>query len=256
MLYEYALRDTNPKTAGSKVQALPSQKRRCNILDDLFSSVVETVWPDRDEKPWINLALLRTCKQVHRETRDEFLYQNRHFEAKAVLNNSFKHVMKLAPKLEFWQYIQHIHLVLRPVDNGKQWARHVHYGINSLIALLRGGKKLTSFQLSWQFTQFPEHIRHFENLRVSGSIVITQHYDDATVKDGQVKMAEREERIKMLILSMQGLRREYISFQVSKEMLTSVANAVVQYETIISQTPDRIGAHVKRSEMQIRMSTQ
>lgn len=216
MLYEYALRDTNPNTAGSKIQALPSQKGRSSIVDVLFGSVEDNVWPDGDEKPWINLALLRTCKQVHHEARDEFLYKNRHFDAKAVLNNSFKHVMKLAPKLEFWQHIQHIHLILRPVDNGKQWARHVHYGINSLTALLRGGKKLKSFQLSWQFTQFPEHIRHFENLRVSGSIVIRQHFDDATVKDGQVKMVEREERIKLLIKSMQGLRREYMSLRTSK----------------------------------------
>lgn len=256
-IYDCALRDTNPNTTGGKSQALPSRKRLASILV-VFGDVdpiEETVWPNADEKPWINLALLRTCKQVYRETRDEFLYQNRHFEAKAVLDHGFKHVMKLSPKLGFWQHIQHVHLILRPVDNYTQWAQHVNFGVDSLTALLGGGKKLKSFQLSWQFTQFADHIKHFGGLQISGSIVITQHFDDANVKDGQKLTAQREERIKSLMTSMQGLRRKYSDFQVLKAMLTSLANAVVQYDSVISQAPDRIGPLAKRSEMQIRMST-
>lgn len=171
--------------------------------------IEETIWPCADEKPWINLALLRTCKQVYRETRDEFLYQNRHFEAKAVLDEGFKDVMNLSSNMVFWQHIQHLHLILRPVDNATQWARHVYKGVDSLTALLAGGKKLKSFQLSWQFTQFADHIKYFGSLKVSGSIVITQHFDDATVKDGQNITSERENRIKSLIKTMQGLRRKF-----------------------------------------------
>ncbi|TID15352.1 putative ubiquitin carboxyl-terminal hydrolase 12 [Venturia nashicola] len=207
-IYSYALRDTNPTTAGGKTQALPTRKRVLSIMD-FFSEddpIDETVWPDADEKPWINLALLRTCKQVYRETRNEFLYRHRQFNAKAVLDEGFKHVMKLSPKLTFWQHIQHIHIILRPVDNSSQWARHVHKGVDSLTALLRGGKKLKSFQLSWQFTQFADHIKYFGSLKVLGPIVITQHFDDASVKDGQTITSEREDRIKSLIKTMQGLQ--------------------------------------------------
>ncbi|KAE9973495.1 hypothetical protein EG328_004395 [Venturia inaequalis] len=206
-IYFYALRDTNPNTARGITQALPS-RRRLSIMHLLGEAgpIEETIWPCADEKPWINLALLRTCKQVYRETRDEFLYQNRHFEAKAVLDEGFKDVMNLSSNMVFWQHIQHLHLILRPVDNATQWARHVYKGVDSLTALLAGGKKLKSFQLSWQFTQFADHIKYFGSLKVSGSIVITQHFDDATVKDGQNITSERENRIKSLIKTMQGLR--------------------------------------------------
>ncbi|QDS75201.1 hypothetical protein FKW77_008825 [Venturia effusa] len=241
-IYGYSLRDTNPNTVGKNIQALPSCKRLSSTLEGhcYVGRVAQTAWPDVDEKPWINLALLRTCKQVYRETRDEFLYRTRHFDAKAVLDNTFDQVMKLSPKLVFWQHIQHIHLILRPVDNYTQWTRHVYFGVDSLIALLCGGKRLKSFQLSWQFTQFAERIKNFGALQVSGSIVITQHFDDATVKDGRDRTAEREERIKLLIKSMQGLPPD----------------AIVQYDSIISQTPDRIGPVVKRSEMQIHIGIQ
>lgn len=251
MLYEYALRDTNPYTAGRHVPSLP----RCQ--QSLYSDGCldeEPVWVDADKKPWINMSLMRTCKQVYYEARDEVLYRNRHFDATAVLNSQFKQIMKEAPRFTFWQHIQHVHLILRPVDNREQWRRHVQSGIQGLTSFLRGGRKLKSFQLSWEFTQHTDQITKFEDLRVSGSIIVTQCFDDASMSDGRSKEAEREWRIRRLLKSMQGLRRKY-RFPLLEIVLMFVANADAQYDVVVSQTPDRSWPHVKRSEMQIRLST-
>jgi hypothetical protein len=208
VIYEYAARDTNLGTAGKYIQALPT---RSQILDYLGIVIVESShWQVPEKKPWINTALLRTCKQIYREVRDDVLYKDRQFEARATLNSQFKHIMKEAPKLAFWQHMQHLHLILRPTDHRQQWRRHVQHGIEGLSALMRGGKKLKSFHLSWEFTQFSDRIELFRDLRISGSIVVTQHFDDGTVKAGKDEEAEREIRIRQLMLSMQGLRREYL----------------------------------------------
>jgi hypothetical protein len=204
-IYHYALQDSNPKTAGGHVQALPVCHRTYDDVDCFHHT---SVWPDADNKPWINTALLCTCKQIYYEARDKILYRGRHFEAKAILTKQFKNVMREAPRMVFWQHMQHLHLILRPTDHREQWGRHVLYGVEHLTALMRGGKKLKSFQLSWEFTQFSDRIDYFRDLRISGSIVITQHFDDPTIQAGKEEEKEREGRIRCLLLSMQGLQRK------------------------------------------------
>jgi len=215
MIYSYALQDSNLNTIDGNTMALPkTQTRYVYDMDGLLSPSMSdsVVWPEPHLKPWVNIALLRTCKQVYRESRDDVLYKTRTFEARAVLNSQWKQVAKEAPKLRFWEHMQHLILNLRPTDHREQWRRHVSNGIEHLVVFLRGGKNLRSFHLQWEATQYPDFIERFKDLRLrpSCSIIVTQVFDDPSVEVGKKEEAEREKRLKTLMLRMQGLRGRFV----------------------------------------------
>jgi hypothetical protein len=206
MIYSYALKDTNPDTIGGNTIAMPARKAR---FDGSGLFWVEYVaWPEVNKKPWINTGLLRVSKSVYKEARD-ILYNNRQFEAKAVLDSRFKYILKQAPMFHFWQHMRHFHLVLRPSDHRQQWRRHVQHGIETLMALMRGGLNLKSFHLTWEIEQYPDRIEQFRDMRLNlmkCAVVVTQVFDDPSVEVGQQKEPEREGRLQLLMLRMQGLR--------------------------------------------------
>jgi hypothetical protein len=202
------LQDSNPARANKQtVEALLLSPLTDDDLDRIGGTLV-WIAPEENLKPWINLSLLRTCKQVYGEARDKILYRNRKFETRVSLDSKFESIMQSAHKLVFWQHIQHLHLVLRPVNHVFQWRRHVNNGIECLMALMRCGKRLKSFHLCWESTQLSEKIKMFGNLQLSGSIVLTQHFDDQNMEAGEGEETERENRIRATMLNMQGLQRK------------------------------------------------
>ncbi|KAF2434446.1 hypothetical protein EJ08DRAFT_657196 [Tothia fuscella] len=198
LIYEHALQDTNDKTKDEKCTlALPIPTSKSKFGN--WSNVTM-----RHKRPTFNTALLRTCKQIYYETREDFLYKERHF--KASIKRLDKGFLDFAPNLRFWSHIRHFSLVLENPELFK--TIDLACGIETIVTLLDGGKNLQSFKLDFDCVSFLDHDRIFllKGLKVptQASISITQHFFDWTeVRAKEVERA-REAKLHDLMAHMRG----------------------------------------------------
>jgi hypothetical protein len=190
MIYKYSLEEKGQPATNTQTAAIPY--RLGNTLD----------WKWAHFRPQIRTALLRTCKQIYYETRDSILYKNRYFEAQI---NRFDAVFRdFAPHMIHWQYLQHLQLT---IDDLSRFRLGIRRYLDHIVALLRGGRHLMSFNLVYKITKNPEHIMGFQDLQVKGSVSITQVFDDgARGLPGERVQDERRTRLRSLLGKMRGLR--------------------------------------------------
>jgi hypothetical protein len=194
VFYSHYFHDRNPATSGTRASALPSR-----LSDHTHCCASTNTWC-KTPRPWISTALLRTCQQIYHEARDDFLYKYRMFSAPVGrMDGSFK---EIRPHLRFWQYIQHLDLEISAKNNCS--ARYETGSlVIHLVALLRGGQYLKSFQLKYAATGRVESITRFKDLSVKGKVSLTQVFKDWS-EPGEHEEAERRERLERLLFSILG----------------------------------------------------
>jgi hypothetical protein len=193
LVYGYASQDTNPITRHAGiVAALPRRLPYTYNPEAFWGSMA---------KPSIGLApLMRTCWQVYREARDEFLYRDRRF---AAYPSRLDHALRdAAPSMAFWAHIQRLSLLVKHASTLK--TLEVRRGIECLTSALNGGKKLRSLELVADLGRHDD-ILLFGGLRVQGPITITQRFTDDTQGAGEAQVEEREARLQKVMLQMRGL---------------------------------------------------
>ncbi|KIW00622.1 hypothetical protein, variant [Verruconis gallopava] len=194
VFYRHYFLDRNPQTFENCAAALPNR-----LNDPVHCCSPESTWC-KTVRPWISTSLMLACKQIYYETRDEYLYKNRVFKASiGRFDDRFK---EMRPHLRFWQYIQHFELELTPEIN--QSARHETGAlIVDLIALLRGGKNLKSFKLTYMANERIQSISRFEDLSIQGNVSLTQSFRD-WLKPGPKEELERKDRLEKLLFGILG----------------------------------------------------
>jgi hypothetical protein len=175
IFYKYYFFDRNPLSAGHQASALPnrlSDSKHCCSSDNTWCKTV---------RPRISTNILLTCKQIYRETRDDFLYKDRRFKASVGrFDVEFK---AIRPHLRFWHETGNL--------------------IVHLVALLRGGQNLKSFKLKYAGTGRVESITRFKDLSVRGPVSLTQVFRDWFEPEEKEEL-RRKERLERLLFSILG----------------------------------------------------